>query len=155
MDDRKLSYVIDIAIKKEEESRAFYLDLVERVEDAEAKDTLKYLAQEEKKHLEFLTACREGRYCSDVIRMDDVVDYKIIEHLELPDIREKMNTADIYLVAANRELNSFNFYKSLAGTYPEGEVKAMLLKMANQELKHKEKVEYLYANTAFPQLSGG
>ncbi|MCK7467999.1 MAG: hypothetical protein MZU91_07685 [Desulfosudis oleivorans] len=26
----------------------------------------------------------------------------------------------------------------------------MLLKMANEELKHKEKMEYLYANTAFP-----
>jgi len=27
--------------------------------------------------------------------------------------------------------------------------------MANEELKHKEKMEYLYANTAFPQTSGG
>jgi hypothetical protein len=27
--------------------------------------------------------------------------------------------------------------------------------MANQELKHKEKVEYLYSNTAFPQTAGG
>ncbi len=25
--------------------------------------------------------------------------------------------------------------------------------MANEELRHKEKVEYLYANTAFPQTS--
>ncbi len=31
----------------------------------------------------------------------------------------------------------------------------MLLKMANEEMKHKEKVEYLYANTAFPQTQGG
>jgi hypothetical protein len=31
----------------------------------------------------------------------------------------------------------------------------MLLKMANQEIKHKEKVEYLYANTAFVQTDGG
>ncbi len=31
----------------------------------------------------------------------------------------------------------------------------MLLKMADQEMKHKEKVEYLYSNTAFPQTSGG
>jgi hypothetical protein len=27
--------------------------------------------------------------------------------------------------------------------------------MANEELKHKEKMEYLYANTAFPQTAGG
>ena len=28
-------------------------------------------------------------------------------------------------------------------------------KMSLEELRHKEKVEYLYANTAFPQTSGG
>jgi len=27
--------------------------------------------------------------------------------------------------------------------------------IANEELKHKEKMEYLYANTAFPQTAGG
>jgi hypothetical protein len=27
--------------------------------------------------------------------------------------------------------------------------------MANEELKHKEKMEYLYTNTTFPQTSGG
>jgi hypothetical protein len=27
--------------------------------------------------------------------------------------------------------------------------------MANEELKHKEKMEYLYTNTAFPQTAGG
>jgi rubrerythrin len=31
----------------------------------------------------------------------------------------------------------------------------LLEKMAQEELRHKEKVEYLYANTAFPQTSGG
>jgi hypothetical protein len=28
-------------------------------------------------------------------------------------------------------------------------------RMANEELKHKEKVEYLYSNAAFPQTDGG
>ena len=31
----------------------------------------------------------------------------------------------------------------------------MLLRMANEEKRHKEKVEYLYTNTAFPQTDGG
>ena len=66
-----------------------------------------------------------------------------------------MESKDIYLIAAHRELNSYNFYKELAAIQPDGDVKEMLLKMANEELKHKEKVEYLYANTAFPQTEGG
>ena len=43
----------------------------------------------------------------------------------------------------------------IADLHQDGEVKEILEKMASQELKHKEKVEYLYANTAFPQTSGG
>ena len=61
----------------------------------------------------------------------------------------------IALVAAHREWNSYNFYKGLAAAQPAGEVREMLLQMASQEMKHKEKVEYLYSNTAFPQTSGG
>jgi rubrerythrin len=43
----------------------------------------------------------------------------------------------------------------LANLHTEGELREILFKMANEELKHKEKMEYLYANTAFPQTSGG
>ena len=32
---------------------------------------------------------------------------------------------------------------------------AVRSRMANEEKKHKEKVEYLYSNTAFPQTDGG
>jgi rubrerythrin len=43
----------------------------------------------------------------------------------------------------------------LANLHANGDLREMLLKMANEELKHKEKMEYLYTNTAFPQTSGG
>jgi rubrerythrin len=46
-------------------------------------------------------------------------------------------------------------YEHLAGMHPEGEVKNLLKQLAKEELSHKEKVEYLYANTAFPQTDGG
>jgi rubrerythrin len=58
-------------------------------------------------------------------------------------------------VAAHREARSHQFYAELANQHPAGEVRDMLLKMANEELKHKEKMEYLYTNTTFPQTSGG
>ncbi len=155
MDKQELSYVIEMAIKKEEEARAFYLDLYGRVDDELAKDTLRFLADEEAKHAEYLTACHSGRYCSEILKLDEGVDYKIIQHLKQPDIKKDMNSADVYLVAAKRELDSYHFYQSLAETYPPGDIKSLLTRMANEELRHKEKVEYLYTNTAFPQLSGG
>jgi rubrerythrin len=75
--------------------------------------------------------------------------------MEKPDIKKNIKSSEVYLIAANRELNAYNFYKSLADSYPAGDVKDLLNKMASEELKHKEKMEYLYTNTAFPQTAGG
>ncbi|OPL12463.1 MAG: hypothetical protein AVO39_04665 [delta proteobacterium MLS_D] len=155
MADMKLDDVIDRAVKREEESFAFYRDLSDRVEDPAVRDTLEFLAGEERKHRDFLIAYREGRVGAGGLRMAEAVDYKIAEHLEAPDPEKDMESKDVYLVAAHRELNSYLFYKELADVHPEGEVKDVLLRIASEEMKHKEKVEYLYANTAFPQTAGG
>jgi rubrerythrin len=155
MEEKKIAAVIDMAIEREEEAFAFYQNLYRKVEDPQAKETLQFLSNEERKHKEFLENYRQGGMGVEGLRMTDVVDYKIAEHLSKPDIQKNMETKDIYLVAAHRELNSFNFYQSLANMHPDGKAKSIFLRMANEEKKHKEKVEYLYSNTAFPQTSGG
>lgn len=155
MEKPKIAEVIDMAIKREEEAFAFYNDLYNKVEDPSAKDSLQFLSKEEKKHKEFLVKYRQGGYGEEGLRLTEVVDNKIADYLGKPDIKKDMESKDVYLVAAHRELNSYNFYKSLADLHPEGSAKAILLRMANEEKKHKEKVEYLYSNTAFPQTAGG
>lgn len=153
--DKTLDLLLDVAISKEEEAYNFYMDLYNKMTDTQIKDTLKFLADEEVKHKEFLEAYKSGKFGSAALGMSTVVDYKIAEHLEIPDIKKDVDTKDVYLVAAHKELNSYNFYKSLSDAQPAGEVKDVLMRMANEELKHKEKVEYLYSNTAFPQTAGG
>jgi rubrerythrin len=155
MDAKTISMIIDVAIEREERAYAFYQELSGKVKDITAQETLQFLSDEEKKHKEFLQKYRQGDYGAESLRMTDVVDYKIAEYLAKPDIQKNMDSKDIYLVAAHRELNSYNFYKSLADLHPDGSAKTMLLRMANEEKKHKEKVEYLYSNTAFPQTDGG
>ncbi len=150
-----LQSVIDLAIQREEEACDFYLNLCNIVQDKTAKDTLKYLAEEEAGHKAFLVKCKDQMSCDVVLRPDLPVDYKVAEYLKQPDIKKSMNSADVFLVAANREMNAHNFYRTLADYYPGGPEKDMLLRMASEELKHKEKMEYLYANTAFGQTEGG
>ncbi len=155
MEDKKLLFLIETAIQKEEQAYDFYMDLYQRVQDRTARDTLTFVAGEEQKHKEFLIRYRDGQYVSDGLPMAEVVDYKLAEHLAKPDLQKDMESKDVYLVAAHREWWSHEFYQNLAKAQPEGEVKDLLLRMAHEELRHKEKMEYLYANTAFPQLSGG
>lgn len=155
MEQKRLGHYIDIAIQREEEAYAFYTELSRKVLDKAAKDALELLAGEEKKHKAFLEAYRDGGYTKDALRMSDPIDYKIAQHMEKPDLDKDMTSKDVFLVAAHRELNSYNFYKGLAELHPEGELKDVFLRMASEELRHKEKVEYLYANAAFPQTDGG
>lgn len=152
---KQLSEVLELAIHREEEAYEFYMDIYHKVEDQSVKDTLEFIAGEETKHKAFLVGYREGNYGADALRMADVVEYRIAEYLEEPEIENKMSSQDVYLIASHREGRSHRFYTELADLHAEGDTKTMLLKMANEELKHKEKMEYLYSNTAFPQTSGG
>ena len=155
MKDLKVSEVLDKAIQREEEAYFFYMDILDKIEDKRVRETIEWIANEEKKHKAFLINYREGRYGPDSLRMSDVVHYKIAEHQEEPEIAKDMSSEDVFLVASHRELKSYTFYTELAEVHPRGETREMLLKIANEELRHKEKMEYLYANVAFPQTAGG
>ena len=155
MKNMTLESLIALAIKNEEEAYESYMELHNLVEDKEAKDTLKFLAQEEKQHKAYLVKYRDGGFRGNAMPMNAPVDYKIAEQTEKPAIRQDVTTKEVYLLAANKELNAYQFYRDLANLHPDGDVKEMLLGMAQQEMRHKEKVEYLYSNTAFTQTAGG
>jgi rubrerythrin len=153
--DPKLLTLIDTAIKREEDAYSFYMGIHGKVRDPSVREAIEWIAGEEQKHKAFLVKYRKGDFGASGLRLSDVVYYKIAEHQNEPEVKEDMNSSEVYLVAAHRELRSHQFYTALSNQHAAGEAKNMLLKMANEELKHKEKMEYLYANTAFPQTSGG
>jgi rubrerythrin len=152
---KTVAEILDMAIRREEVAYDFYMDIYEKVEDATVRETVEFIAREEKKHKAFLVSYKNGKYGADSLRMADVVEYKLAEYLEEPEISKNSSSEDVYLVAAHREARSHQFYSELANMHNDSNLKTMLQKMANEELKHKEKMEYLYANTAFPQTSGG
>ena len=153
--DKNLTALIDTAIRREEEAHRFYMDLHGKSGDAAIKETLAWMAAEEEKHRAFLVAYRAGSFGGEALRMSDVVYYRIAEHQKEPDPSQAARREDVFLLAAHREARSHAFYRELAEQHPPGEARDTLRRMANEELKHKEKVEYLYSNTAFPQTSGG
>ena len=153
--EKTVAEILDMAIRREEVAYDFYMDIYKKVEDATVRETVEFIAMEEKKHKAFLVSYKEGKYGADSLRMADVVEYKLAEYLEEPEVTQKLSREEIYLVAAHREARSHQFYSELANMHGDSKLKTMLQKMANEELKHKEKMEYLYSNTAFTQTSGG
>jgi rubrerythrin len=155
MADLRLTTIIDTAIQREEEAYKFYTDLMAKIGDTSAKDALALVAAEEQKHRRFLVDYRDKGNAAKAMRMSEVLYYKIAEYQQEPPIVIDMASQDVFLIAAHRELRSFHFYTELAQLHEPDAVRDMLLAMANEELKHKEKMEYLYTNTAFPQTAGG
>ena len=154
MKNKTLESLIEMAIKNEE-AYASYMELYGIVADKIAKDTLKFLAEEEKQHKAYLLKYRDGSFRENALPLTVPVDYKIAEQMDKPEIKADISTKEVYLIAANKELNAYKFYQDLANMHPDGDIKDMLLRMAQQELRHKEKVEYLYGNTVFTQTAGG
>jgi rubrerythrin len=156
MKEQRLAELIEIAIRREKDAFAFYTELSGRVAEPAARETIAWIATEEQKHRAFLEEFRRSGKGPESLRFTDVVLYKIAEHLEEPDLKTDMRSEDVFLLASHREMRSYRFYSEMGALYDEGDtVREMLLKIANEELKHKEKMEYLYANTAFPQTAGG
>jgi rubrerythrin len=150
-----LENVLTKAIQREIESQHLYRDLSRKMTDEAAKDAFRQLSQEEEEHENLLRKYLRGELKGGALKREHVLDYKIAEHLEQPEISPGMKLKDTFLLAANREKASHEFYLSLAGVHPAGEVKVLLERLAREELKHKQRVEFLYTETAFPQTDGG
>jgi rubrerythrin len=109
----------------------------------------------EKTHEELLRKYLRGELGEGALPGRRVLDYSIAEHFEQPLIKPDMKLGEVLLLAANREKASHEFYLALAAEHKPGQVKTLLEKLAYQESEHKQKVEDLYTEVAFPQTDGG
>lgn len=147
--------VLKRAVQKEIASQHLYADLSQKMRQPSAKDALLDLVREEKRHQDILERYLRGELKEGALGSRQVLDYRLAEHLEQPEVTPGMNLEDIFLLAANRERASHEFYLGLAGVHPQGQVRRLLEELAAQELKHKHRVESLYTEVAFPQTDGG
>ncbi len=147
--NQELQALIEQAIAQEELSHAFYKRMAELVSHQETRETFEYLAHEELDHKAFLQKCLTPAGCPLAGKATDA---KLAEIMAAPAISEDLGPKEALIVAMKREEGSHNFYKHLASLQPPGEAKDFLEKMAEVELSHKEKVEYLYDNAAFPEV---
>ena len=150
-----LKEVLGKAIQKEIESQFLYASLSQKMSDKAAKDAFQELARQEQGHQNWLEQYLRGEFKKRALSSGQAIDYKIAEQFNQPEISLDMTLKDTFLLAANREKSSHEFYLSLAQIHPIGKVKRLIEGLAAQELEHKQRVEFLYTEVAFPQTNGG
>lgn len=150
-----LKGIIEGAIQREINAQETYTDLVGKVDSDASRDVLEGLVKQEKGHQEILERYLRGELEGGLMDRGNVPDYKIAENFDQTEITPQMELKDIFLLAAGREKTSHELYLHLSDIHPDGEAKALLARMATEELSHKQKMELLYSEVAFPQTDGG
>ncbi len=120
-----------------------------------SKDAFQTLAEQEEVHQHILEDYLHGKLKEGALNTGIIMDYKIAECLDQPDISPTMEIKDVFLLAANKEKASHDLYAGLSAIHPNGTVKHLLENLASQELEHKNRIETIYTEVAFPQTDGG
>jgi len=134
--------VLDFAIVKEQEAHDFYLQWAEKIDVDWIKKVFKDFAMEEMKHKELLLKAKQGEMLKK--SSTSVTDLKIADYLVDISPAPDMDYQHALIVAMKREKASFKLYSDLARMTTDTAVTETLQALAQEEAKHKLKLETLY-----------
>lgn len=135
--------LLDFAIKNEEAAYELYTDLAGKVDRPGMRVVFEELAGEEVGHKEKLLAIKEGELMMPV--KEKVLDLKISDYLvDVEPEPKKLDYQGALILAMKNEKAAFKLYTDLAETTDDEELAATLLAFAQEEAKHKLKLELEY-----------
>ena len=144
MEFSSIDEVVDFAIEKEQEAAEFYLELSEMDAAQSSKNDLIGFAQEEEKHAKMLNDFKADKSAFDNYEFKKIQDMKRADYMEHMDYTPAMSYHEVLRVAIKREEIAYKLYQDLGGSAKDDKLKNVFEILANEELKHKSKLEGLY-----------
>ena len=141
--------IISFAIEKEKEAAEFYRDMGKRARKAQAKLMFNELSAEEVKHREFLEGVAEGNVPD--LPLKEVTDLRISDYLVDISFKPDMEYQDILIMAMKREENAHKLYEDMVTKAQSPELQKVLKFMAQEEAKHKLRLETEYDEVVLAQ----
>jgi rubrerythrin len=140
----------ETAIYKEIASQSLYLETQRETGDPAARAMLEELAAEELKHAEILRTMKEAGWEPGDFSRASAGDLALSAYLKGPDTLEGAGLQEVLLFAMKREEQSAAFYAQMMGALRQELSKTLCLRLAQEELKHKMKLELEYEKL-FPE----
>jgi len=142
--------IISQAINGEKEAFIYYSTVSEKAKDKNIKDLFKDLADEEAKHKVIL----EGFLAKapEKLHFAESKDYKIVDALPTPPLTPDLKPIDGIVIAIKKELEAMQMYTQLANNSTDGGQKTTFTELASMERGHKNRLEDIYTNMAFPEV---
>ena len=141
--------IVKQAAQQEEKAHKFYTDALKFVKDAAARVWIKELADEELKHKEMLQKLDVSKIKQ--FKPAKIQDLHITEYLVDKDVHEIKDFQDVLIVAMKKEQKSYNFYVGMTKSADNADMKKICKVLAQEELKHKHKLELYYDDVVFKE----
>ena len=148
MKKEEFEKIMDLGIQRESEAFNFYNDVQKRVDDKALKQIFNDLAKQELGHRNLL---EEFKYNPEIpVKMSKPSsDFGLAEQVELPQLSVNMKPAEALALAMKKEQQAVEFYRNLAESTEDDEIKKLCLEMAGMELSHKQRLENAYTDVAY------
>lgn len=142
--------ILSMAVTREIEAYEFYKQVSEKVSDKEVKKIFKELSDEELGHRDFLEKLKLEPVMMKKIEPPKA-DYKVAEATELPHFSLDMKPADAIALAMKKEQQAVEFYRSMAESSGDNEIKEKFNNLASMELNHKHRLENIFVDIGYPE----
>jgi len=141
-----IAKILETATEVEEQSYALYMTAQEKAQHPSSRKFLKELAQEEERHKKKLQAMiKDNKKLAQLgARRYKVEDLKIVDFMEDTPLSADADYATILVYAAKREKSTYEYYNYLATGLEGTDLGRLFLKLAQEELAHKNKLEIEY-----------
>lgn len=145
--------IIGFAVEKEKEASAFYEQLSKDASYPGTGETFAEFALEEKKHQAMLEELLKDKTRIAGYRYEPIPDLKISDYLADVVYKQGMHYADVLRLAMKREEKAVTLYNDLAGETDREDSIGLFRMLAQEEAKHKLRLETLYDN--YMEKQGG
>jgi len=150
---KSIDDVLDFAIKVEEDSYNFYKYWEEKVEQPHMKKVFADFAAQELKHKKKILDIKEGKKLKlTPSGGKKIADLKIGDYLLDVTPSPSMDFQDALIIAMKREKAAFEFYEALADMADSEEMKQLFNFLADEEAKHKLKLETIYDEYVYTEF---
>jgi len=134
--------ILGFAIEKEAEAHDFYIEWAGKLEPAHLKELFLTFAGEEQKHKERLERVRKGSTFQPATAK--VTDLKIVDYMVDIVPTPDMDYQEALIIAMRRGKASHKLYSDLAAMSGGGDMQTLFLALAQEEAKHKLRMETEY-----------
>jgi len=148
---KSIDDILDFAIKREEESYQFYTEWLNKVKK-EIKPVFQNLAKEELGHKEKLLEVKKGKLREFLESSKErVLDLKMSDYLIDVTPKPELTFQEALIIAMKREKVSYKLYENFANRVEDENIKKLFFALAQEEARHKLKIEILYDDYIGPE----